>query len=282
MPTRYAQQPQWRQRRQAIEKKGFVEAEMLMESELSMPVKSAIPAPASPMSIASLFDVEIKPIVMPGAWTVVGKGGKAIKPENKMYDPPKCAKKKKNRTRTRKAGFDQDARLEVLASSSTSCAQKLQDFCAHDDKAMRGRDAKGWKRYREAKKLQALARGLLIEALAVDDDADEPRADAAPALLKKRSNKSDSKTAKARRKARFAARDARCYSLETEDEHLHVPSTQLNAQKTLPMAKTRKEKASTNSDNKRKGDGEAASAASRPRNLDKQQRKATNKKCSFM
>ena len=66
-----------------------------MEAEPLVPTKmSAIEA--SPVSIASAFNElqpEIQSLVLPGAWTVVGKGGKPLK-NSKTYDPPKKRKKK--------------------------------------------------------------------------------------------------------------------------------------------------------------------------------------------
>merc|ERR1712146_724921 len=72
----------------AIGRKGGFEAEMIFESE-AVVVKSKPVAPNSPVRIDSIFDMpEIKPIVLPGAWTTVGKGGRPLRGEQKMYDEP--------------------------------------------------------------------------------------------------------------------------------------------------------------------------------------------------
>ena len=90
-----------------------------MEAEPLVPTKmSAIEA--SPVSIASAFNElqpEIQSLVLPGAWTVVGKGGKPLK-NSKTYDPPKKRKKKTKKARTIKRGDEPLADMIEMPSGN--------------------------------------------------------------------------------------------------------------------------------------------------------------------
>ena len=91
---------QHRMRAAAIGKKSGLESAMLMESEIVVSTKvkqrNADDIPASPISIASTFDLNAMPAMkalpgaleiikpLPGAWMVVGKGGRPRK-DSVMY-----------------------------------------------------------------------------------------------------------------------------------------------------------------------------------------------------
>jgi len=242
MPSAHAAVPAWRERRAALSKKRHLEAELLLESEIVVIGKSVAPiqVPASPVSVASMFDAmpEIKPITLPDAWTVVGKGGRPLRNE-KMYDEPKPepqkAKKKRKKQMSKKCGSDSageddaEPALAMLdAELPSSSMQALGRQLRHSKLVTHGREAKAWAKYRQAKELRALARDMLVAALAEDDAECAPDetmigSDASSkhkAVIKVAcSNKTNSKTDKARRKARDAAAAARCYWPEAEDVH---------------------------------------------------------------
>lgn len=215
---KYGMQSKYARRNDAIRRKGAVETEMLMDA---VPVISAKPtdAPYSPISIASALDAswpEMKPLTLPGEWTVVGKGGRPLKKH--MYSEPVVQKKKKkNRSRPRKIASQAPVHiLMVEGPSSSKCFQDLDRSIAQHNKVVaRSLEVKKWVRYRQAKAVKVSARDELIAALEGDCDSEIE-----PANEKRRNTKPNSNAAKARRRARFAASAARCLSLETEDDEM--------------------------------------------------------------
>lgn len=183
---------------------------------------------SSPVSIASMFkndfQPEMQPLTLPGAWTVVGKGGRPLK-NTKTYDLPKKPKKKKQKKST-----PADVEFEPLADmvempSSSKCLDKVERAAAKQEKiTMGGRDARHWARYRRAKQEKVFALDAMTAALGDDGmlgDVIEPGMMERPSMprsMKPRSNKGDSHAEKMRRKARFASQAAKCYEPETSFE----------------------------------------------------------------
>jgi hypothetical protein len=227
--TRFATQPHWRQRRTAIGKKGFLEAEFLLESEVivTSTVKQPPLSPASPTSVASLpIDLivpEMKPL--PGAWQVVGKGGRPVKNTN-MYDDPakvKPAKKKRKRARKATCDHDGDAPLATFDEASTSSASIERRASRREKEATAGKEERYWARHRSLKEEKMIAHNILVSYLAAAGAlADEPKAaeesGVPPPATKRRASEGKSRREKIRRKARLEARASRCLMLEDEDQ----------------------------------------------------------------
>jgi len=231
---------QHRIRAAAIGKKGGIEAAMLMESELVVTTKMmqrrVDDISASPTNIASTFDLnempmmkllpealeEIKPL--PGAWMVVGKGGRPLK-DGVMYDAPSPKKKKKKRNRARKVpGSDCEEWSELAdfaeAPSTSTCEQMLHCSTMRRQKEVgKQQERKLWSAYRQEKTIKILARDSLIYTLAkggmLCEEAEEPALEMSePEPLPRRHDKGSSLRSKLRRRARFASAAARCYSTE--------------------------------------------------------------------
>merc|ERR1719453_838629 len=110
------------------------------------------------------FPPEMKSFILPGAWTVVGKGGRPLK-NLKTYDPPQTPKKKKKKSSRKAVEGELHATLVEMPSSS-KCLDKLERVAVkHEKDAMRGRDARYWVHYRRAKQEQIFARDTLTAAL---------------------------------------------------------------------------------------------------------------------
>lgn len=232
MPAKYATQPHWRQRRQAIGRKMGLEAEMLFDSE-PLPAKSKPDMPPhSPVTVAAnLFDLpEIKPIVLPGTWIEVGKGGKPLRSEQKMYNEPKKKPRKRNRRPKEEQEEQQVApsmsAYEELPSSSKCLAKLAQTMLKHEQAVTRKHEAKHWAKYRQDRALKSLARDELVAVLAANDSlADDD--DGAGSLATSRARpipkkwlhdpRKRSHAERTRRTSRFAAAAARCY-FEPDDE----------------------------------------------------------------
>jgi len=210
--TKYANgAPQWRQRKNAIGKKAF-ESELLMDADVISKPSGTI----SPTSTFARFEMpdEIKPLTLPGAWTVVGKKGRPLK-NSLMYNEPK--KKMRKRNRAPKEAEDADSYMAKLeeAPSSSKCVQLLQESTSkHNKAAARGKSSKDWARYRQAKeaKMKVLVAALLDDCTDSDDESAQTKS----TQTKERAPKTmrNSHAAKTRRKARFESAAARCYSLE--------------------------------------------------------------------
>ena len=221
MPAKYAMQPQWRQRRAAIGRKGGFEAEMIFESE-AVVVKSKPVAPNSPVRIDSIFDMpEIKPIVLPGAWTTVGKGGRPLRGEQKMYDEPQKKKKKKKKTRKSKKAqqddFSPEADYEEMPSSSDCLVALSRSMLKHEKAVECKHQARHWAKYRQEKAMKMLARDDLIAVLAakgafgdVDDTQNLTAAQDGPNRKQWQLNRND-RAERTRRKVRLARAAERCY-----------------------------------------------------------------------
>jgi len=227
-----AHQRHLRRRQFALGKSAFLEAEFLMEAEpeimphLSLPSKQAPPAGArSPVSVASDIFLpvpmpEIKPMTLPGAWTVIGKGGRPVK-NAKMYDEPK-----KKRVRSRKAKQDQDATLEATLEegpSSSKCLSTLHHSAVRAEKAaVQGKQLKAWKRSKEAKAQRKMARDILLadmlDAGLLDPD-DAPSVPLPPSSSRAagRHHHMGSRSEKKRRSVRQARQAAKCYGIEEEE-----------------------------------------------------------------
>jgi len=213
----------WRQRRNAVGKKLAPEVELLMDAEPL--VHKAAHVESSPVSIASAFPEfppEMQSFILPGAWTVVGKGGKPLK-NSKTYDPPKARKKKKSRARKADAD-DLHATLAEMPSSSKCLNKHERTASKREKKAECGRDARYWSKYRQAKQEKIFALDALTAALGDDGmlgDDIEPgmieRPLAVPKTLAQRQNKGDRHAEKVRRRARLASQAAKCYVPDTDD-----------------------------------------------------------------
>lgn len=227
---KHALPPQHRIRTAAIGKKGGLESAMLMESELVVTTKMnerhADNISASPTTIAASFDGAIpmmKPLPgaleamkpLPGAWMVVGKGGRPLK-DGVMYDAPSQKKKKKKRNRAHKTPGSDDDVSNVLADfaevpSTSTCEQTLHRSTMRRQKEVgKKKELKYWLQYRQDKATKVLARDTLIYLLEGMDGEEM----GAPEPLIRHHDKGSSLGAKLRRKARFAAAAARCYSAE--------------------------------------------------------------------
>ena len=206
-----ATMPQWRTRREAISKKFDIDGELHLENETiiigkKQPEEIQQPV-SSPTSIFQLPDLipEMQPIVLPGSWLVVGKGGKPILP-TKMYEEPIVAKKKKKKkSRTRKAEATQESIWALEESpSSSKCLQSLHTATAHHEKlAMRGQTVKYWKRYRDQRRMKIHARDVLLASALFREPTDDTEPDT-ELPIKTRDNKKDGTRDKARRRARDA------------------------------------------------------------------------------
>jgi len=233
---KYAVQPQWRQRRAAIGKKNAFEVEMLDESELVFdtyqPAKPAMNLPSSPISVAaSALDLSGMPemISLPGAWTVVGKGGRPMKA--KMYDEPeqKAAKKKKKKKKRAHTHPDDASSLADIAEapSSSKCVHRLDCMMQQRyEEVAKGKNAKYWVSYQRVKHLKTIARDALLAEFAsngmlVDEMEEEALAKiCAPDPITRRNNKADSHGEKIRRQRRKASAAARCYSHEASGDEM--------------------------------------------------------------
>ena len=233
---------QYRARRNAIMRKGYEAALLLdVDEPLFDPIAAkAGPEPSSPagspVSIASFFDErmpEIKPLLLPDAWTVVGKGGKPIK---KMYDEPLEKKKKKSRKAGKKEEEEEEgAAGSALASlaegpSSSACLRALDKATARSDKeAARGLQLKHGKQLKATKREKMYAREMLCAALTADgalddDDAPPPRgAHLAAQPPKSMRARRSPHVEKIRRSRRLASAAARCFAPEEEDVEASPP-----------------------------------------------------------
>jgi len=230
---KYAVQPHWRQRRDAIGRKGAMEAELVMESEISSVIGERtfelsgkqVYDPSSPISVASGFAAmesmpEMKPIMLPSAWVVVGKGGRPMK-NLKMYEEPK--KKKKKKTRSRKPAPQEDSvfgALHDLPSSST--AYRVHDISTmrHEKEAARGKEVKFWMRYQKGKTTKKLARDALLAVMLSDGVIDDEGGGVVtpPPSRRRRDVKETRHVKETRRHVRRAAAAARCGALFDDGE----------------------------------------------------------------
>jgi len=237
---KYALPPQWRNRRAAISKKAELDLEMIMDSELVISTKSSkqsMDAVSSPTTIASTFDFnampQMKPLPnalkvtkpleemkpLPGAWMVVGKGGRPLK-DSVMYDDPVPRKhKKRNRSRKAPSSDDEPNLLADLAEepSTSSCEQKLHRSLMRREKELgKTRDLKYWAKYHKEKELKIHARDTLIYVLAdggmLEEGTDKELI--SPEPLKRSRDKGSIRGAKIRRQKRLASAAARCYSID--------------------------------------------------------------------
>merc|ERR1719482_2373233 len=182
--------------------------------------------PDSPVSVASALNVpvEVKPLMLPGSWVVVGKGGKPLK-NDKMYDEPMSEKKKKKpRARTIAEPEPLVVTLEEAASSS-KCLQAVERSTTRRNKLVaRSQDAKHWAGYHRAKQLKRDALDELVAALSLVDDAgDEATPPAQPAPKATKDHKANSSKDKARRRARSSATSARCDLWDDDELHAGAP-----------------------------------------------------------
>jgi len=244
MPYTYA--VGWRQRNNAIRRKGSYEANLLFDGDEDDHVQLAphslkstkakyvqvddqLSEIGSPVSVASTLGVpgELKSLTLPGAWVTVGKGGKPLA-NDKMYDAPvhKLTKKKKKRTR-RKADALSELEPLVLAleevPSSSKCLQSLEHSTAQRRKQlMRTKDGKHWARYNRAKLLKVEALAALVATL--EDPSEDALSTTPPTAAKPRKdNKANQQKDKIRRKARSAAAALRCLPYDDDEQEARVP-----------------------------------------------------------
>lgn len=260
MPTRYTTQPRWRQRRQAINRKGW-DPELVFDADEEGIAAKPVEPQDSPTTVASVFPYhemmpELKPMMLPGSWMVVGKKGRIIRPSI-MYDEP-CenskqkklkAKQKKRRAarRSREVEDEEVAFVDIVEEAqSTSKCRMLHEHAIqqHAKQASHGLSIKRWAHYRREKELKILARDALVITLVTEDACnDEPDTEKALAPLRAttamraRDNKANTRRAKARRKARMASAASRCYWPDNQDEQMSTsasamassPSTRVSA-----------------------------------------------------
>lgn len=234
-----------RRHRENLRRKGAIDAQLVFESEIGVPLKHKEQMPEPPSSPDMIFaqhDILPQPEVMllPGAWTVVGKNGRPLKQhELKMYDEPKRRKsKKKNKKKSRKEVDEEDNPLLDLdeAPSTSKCVQMLERSVAQRAKDVsQGLDKKYWVRYQRSKRVTARKNALFAAAVekismaaaaaaADDDDSDGDNGSDwmmhDPLLSPPRNfNKLAQKK---RRAARLGSAAARCYSPDDEAEWLAV------------------------------------------------------------
>lgn len=236
----------WRQRRKAIGKKGAFDADLVIDSEqveeLTTPVKEHN-VQTSPSSVAALFAFDdgqskMMPLVLPGAWTVVGKKGKpvawAIENDTERSSSKIQKKKKKKKTTKTRARLSDAEEVSVFAdleekasSSSSTCMRQLDRSVAQQSKARAvGLEAKYWTYARKQKKWNAHARDVHVSELAANGHPWQPWESVGrttdirpPEPLKTRLPKHmSSKSEKARRSARKAGMAARCFWPDTEEQ----------------------------------------------------------------
>lgn len=222
-------------------RKGAIEADLVMESEISDIIGKAGSDNAfdpsgkhaymatSPVSVASGFNdlesmPEMKPIMLPSAWVVVGKGGRPVR-NLKMYEEPQ--KKKKRRSRPRKPAAEPESVYGALHDlpSSSKCYQTCAASAMRREKEVtRAKELRFWVRYQKAKAAKKLARDDLIAALVAEGVLDANDAEAAevasppttgsPSPRRARRSEAAKRYVKeTRRDARRAAAAARCGTL---------------------------------------------------------------------
>lgn len=224
------------------------------EDEYTMPLplklkderpEEPISKPSSPVSVASTLDIpgEVKSLMLPGAWVVVGKGGRPLR-NDKMYDEPAAmlTAKKRKKKKTRKAAPEPEPLLVSLeeAGSSSKCLRGLERSTAQRSKqVMRSKDAKYWAGYQHAKELKRGALDELIAALSLADDQAEDYAGELPMPKQKptKDNKANSEKAKARRRARSASAANRCSIWDDDDQSAGVP---VNIERGMAKAASRR------------------------------------------
>jgi len=222
-----------RQRLNALGRKGAYESAFLFDDEAvdyvtAQPLKlkdqpESTTTPSSPVSVASFLDapgapdapIEIKSLTLPGAWVVVGKGGKPVKNE-KMYDEPVLKSKGKKKKKKARKAVEPEPLLVALedAGSSSKCLRELERSTSRRHKEMaRAKDVKYWAAYQHAKQLRRGALDELVAALSLDDGEGEAAPlENLPATrdTTRRDHKANSSKDKARRRARAAAAAVRC------------------------------------------------------------------------
>lgn len=218
---KYAMPPAWRQRKNAVAKKGLIYQEMLMASEIVPSDAKPVQSVTSPVSIATNLQPEMQPLSLPDGWTVVGRNGKPVK-NHKMYDEPPASKSSKRKRKRRAKQPEADMEPEIITlddtPSSSHCHLKLiRAVAARDKNTMRALDARYWAKYRLAKRESLAARDLLIAALADENERAEGE-QASTGKSKTKATKPNTHAAKTRRAHRLASAAARCYSHE-EEEH---------------------------------------------------------------
>ena len=230
MPTYQTSHPRWRQRRHALNKKSAVEAELLMEADEWLPKEEKAPQMGSPISVSSLFEFmpEVKPISLPGAWIVVDKRGKPLKPDPKMYDEPTKSRKKKKKSRVQKSEPVPETLIGVLADapSTSSCLDTFERHTTSRAKFVtRQLTAKQWAHYRWEKEISKAVNLVQIETFEALENgaslADEPPTANMMRLAKlmtRHDPRGNNPKEKARRAARRAAASERCYFPGEDDE----------------------------------------------------------------
>jgi len=201
----------WRQYRENLARKGGFDAQLVFDSEVMVNTLSKENdfISSSPVSIASSLLPEMQPLNLPGAWTVVGKGGRPLKNEPKMYDEPVKKKKKKARRLV-------DSELEPTVEdgpSTSKCLEMLGRSEAQKMKAIaRSHDKKYWVRYQQAKQLKREAVEALIAVLESESTDGDDASDRGKKLRHMTLQKK-----KIRRTARREAAAARCEWPEEDD-----------------------------------------------------------------
>jgi len=207
--TRTPSHRQWRARKEAIGRKFGMEAPDEESFESTKPKTPAIVDPESPKSIFSVgFEEEyaMKPMVLPEAWTLVGKGGK---PVLKYWYAP-IPKVKRKRIRVKHVPEFDDHPLMELEMSRMPAPHVSHKLHEGSDKARTKIVLKHWQRVRRAKAEARVAAELhAISLEASDAPVDSKRFEN---LCKARNNKKDSVREKMRRKARFASSAAKCWT----------------------------------------------------------------------
>lgn len=252
--TKASMHPQWRYRRDALNKKSLLDVELLSENEtVNVGIKPQPPVQQQISSPTSIFSMpervpEMKPIVLPGSWIVVGKRGKPIPQEAKMYDEPATKSKKKKKTKSRpRSGNEKTESIWALeaAPASSKCLQDLLVNTSRKDKeATRGRLAKYWGQYRQGKARMAHAHDSLLASMMFDDEVEAPEGRCGPERMPtpRPMKVHDNKKKSARERTRRSARDAKYWSYHDEEEDDasaleldHVPMWSAPAPRTRPI-----------------------------------------------
>merc|ERR1719446_1493922 len=106
---------------------------------------------------------------LPGAWVVVGKGGRPVHANKLMYNEPTEMQKKKRKKRVRapKDQMSEDLSiLERLADLECSAPEPSARSVIKAKCVSKAKEAKHWARYNQAKQLKVLACDTLVAALA--------------------------------------------------------------------------------------------------------------------
>lgn len=306
-----------RRMRSALGRKGGYEASWVFESEITgSAIRNKMPSP-TPTSPVTIYSTDVAPpelILLPDAWTTVGKNGRPLKHQDlRMYDEPvktkKSKKKKKRKTRhSLMSEEDKDPLSDLAEASSSSTVVTMLDhsIAVHAKEVSRGLDKKYWVRRNKIKRATARKNASLLAALLLDDDGENVDDDGTPTTIKsfypltmmaahEPVRNFTTLAQKKRRASRLASAAARCYAVDDEEEAaallvskedksdapmpLGKKSSQQPRMKTIKKASASADAPSMMSD-KRKVEVGAAAPQSTARKSAKKQSRPANCSCS--